>query len=64
MTRRIDVPPPPRNAGREPSPGAPGARRAGRPNLTGERESMLGTEPAFRPAVRGYERLQVDHYVT
>lgn len=64
MTRRIDVPPPPRNAGREPSSGGPAPRRTRRPNLTGDLDSMLGTEPAFRPAVRGYDRLQVDNYVT
>jgi cell division septum initiation protein DivIVA len=64
MTRRIDVPPPPRNAGRPPSSGDPGRQRTPRPNLTGDLDSMLGTGPMFRPAVRGYDRLQVDNYVT
>jgi hypothetical protein len=34
------------------------------PNLTGDLDSMLGSEPAFRTQVRGYDRLQVDNYVT
>ena len=64
MTRRTDVPPPPRSSGRPaPSGGAP-PQRTGRPNLTGDLDSMLGTGPTFRPAVRGYDRLQVDNYVT
>jgi cell division septum initiation protein DivIVA len=34
-----------------------------RPNLTGDLEAMLTSAPAFRTAVRGYDRLQVDNYV-
>src|SRR4051794_28110771 len=40
------------------------AARPPLPNLTGDLDSMLGSEPAFRTAVRGYDRLQVDNYVT
>ena len=69
MTSRPDVPPPPRPAGRRSQPnGTPsGAAPAGpsrRPNLTGDLDTMLGGGPAFRSAVRGYDRLQVDNYVT
>src|SRR3954453_11916637 len=34
-----------------------------RPNLTGDLDAMFTSGPAFRSAVRGYERLQVDNYV-
>jgi colicin import membrane protein len=34
-----------------------------RPNLTGDLDALLTTAPAFRSAVRGYDRLQVDNYV-
>jgi cell division septum initiation protein DivIVA len=64
MTRHTDVPPPPRNPRREASSGGTGPQRSRRPNLTGDLDSMLGTGPMFRPAVRGYDRLQVDNYVT
>lgn len=62
MTARADVHKP-GDAGRELrlTPKQPGEPR---PNLTGDLDSMLGTGPAFRSAVRGYDRLQVDNYVT
>src|SRR4051794_6942566 len=34
-----------------------------RPNLSGDLDAMFTSAPAFRSAVRGYERLQVDNYV-
>jgi colicin import membrane protein len=34
-----------------------------RPNLSGDLDDMFTSAPAFRSAVRGYERLQVDNYV-
>jgi cell division septum initiation protein DivIVA len=36
----------------------------GRPNVTGDIEDLLGTAPSFRSHWRGYDRLQVDNYVT
>lgn len=68
MTPRTDVqqaPEGPREARSSTKPPRPaGQRSPGRPNLTGDLESMLGNEPAFRTQVRGYDRLQVDNYVT
>ncbi|MGK5115402.1 MULTISPECIES: DivIVA domain-containing protein [unclassified Geodermatophilus] len=42
---------------------APGASPR-RPNLAGDLDSLLGTRPLFRTALRGYDRLQVDNYVS
>jgi len=36
---------------------------AGRPDVAGALDGLLGTAPCFRTAVRGYDRLQVDNYV-
>ena len=35
-----------------------------RPNFSGDLESMLEPRPLFRDQLRGYDRLQVDNYVT
>jgi colicin import membrane protein len=43
-------------------PGAGGAHR--RPNLAGDLETILEGRPLFRTALRGYDRLQVDNYVS
>jgi cell division septum initiation protein DivIVA len=43
-------------------PGAGSA--ASRPNVTGDIEDLLTTAPSFRNHWRGYDRLQVDNYVT
>src|SRR5690348_7667763 len=71
MTPRTDVQQAPdgprevRSSTKPPRPPRPaGQARPGRPNLTGDLDSMLGSEPAFRTQVRGYDRLQVDNYVT
>src|SRR4051794_40909353 len=34
------------------------------PNLSGDLEEILGRPPAFRHALRGYDRLQVDNFVS
>ena len=34
------------------------------PNFSGDLDALLSTAPAFRSAVRGYDRLQVDNYVS
>ncbi|NYJ08775.1 hypothetical protein [Petropleomorpha daqingensis] len=34
------------------------------PNLSGDLDALLTTAPVFRSAVRGYDRLQVDNYVS
>lgn len=39
------------------------ARPRPRPNLSGDLKAMLESGPAFSPALRGYDRLQVDNYV-
>jgi colicin import membrane protein len=36
---------------------------AGRPNLAGDLDTLLD-RPLFRPSIRGYDRLQVDNYVS
>ena len=59
-------------SGREPeTPRATGPTPAGnfvvdpeRPNLSGDLDALLTTAPVFRAAVRGYDRLQVDNYVS
>jgi colicin import membrane protein len=35
-----------------------------RPNFSGDLNTLLTTVPVFRTALRGYDRLQVDNYVT
>ncbi len=36
----------------------------GRPNLAGDLDHLLDSRPLFRTALRGYDRLQVDNYVS
>jgi cell division septum initiation protein DivIVA len=70
MFRRTEVAPD--RSGREPGAAGPaGATAAGnfvvdpeRPNLSGDLDALLTTAPVFRTAVRGYDRLQVDNYVS
>jgi cell division septum initiation protein DivIVA len=70
MFRRTEVAP--GGAGREPEGTMPaGATAAGNfvvdpamPNLSGDLDALLTTAPVFRSSVRGYERLQVDNYVS
>src|SRR4051812_47076149 len=51
--------------------GAPGMTPSGNfvapspwPNFSGDLDGLLTTAPVFRSAVRGYDRLQVDNYVS
>jgi cell division septum initiation protein DivIVA len=70
MFRRTDVAPD--ASGREPGATPPaGATAAGNfvvdpemPNFSGDLDALLTTAPVFRSAVRGYDRLQVDNYVS
>jgi colicin import membrane protein len=70
MFRRTEVAPD--GHGREPEGTRPaGATAAGNfvvdpemPNFSGDLEALLTTAPVFRTAVRGYDRLQVDNYVS
>ncbi|MGY1624706.1 hypothetical protein ACI789_21080 [Geodermatophilus sp. SYSU D00965] len=48
---------------RQPEP-VPSGGSSRRPNLAGDLESLLGPRPLFRTALRGYDRLQVDNYVS
>jgi cell division septum initiation protein DivIVA len=41
-----------------------GSAPSRRPNLTGDLDLLLEARPSFRVAVRGYDRLQVDNYVS
>src|SRR3954470_3134773 len=70
MFRRTEVAP--EGSGREPA-GLPaaGATPAGNfvvdpamPNFSGDFDALLTTAPVFRTSVRGYDRLQVDNYVS
>jgi cell division septum initiation protein DivIVA len=70
MFRRTEVAP----DGSGSQPGGPmpaGATAAGNfvvdpqmPNFSGDLDALLSTAPVFRAAVRGYDRLQVDNYVS
>jgi colicin import membrane protein len=60
MSHSIELP---RGAAGEEPPAEVLARRAVRPNLTGDLDGILVTPPAFRTRPRGYDRLQVDNYV-
>src|SRR4051812_37473951 len=70
MFRRTEVAPD--GSGREPEGRRPaGATPAGNfvvdpemPNFSGDLYALLTTAPVFRTAVRGYDRLQVDNYVS
>jgi len=70
MFRRTEVAPD--GSGREPGATPPaGATAAGNfvvdpemPNFSGDLDALLTTAPVFRSAVRGYDRLQVDNYVS
>jgi colicin import membrane protein len=70
MFRRTEVAPD--GSGREPDAPTPtGMTPAGNfvvdpapPNLSGDLDAMLTTAPVFRTSVRGYDRLQVDNYVS
>ena len=42
----------------------PPGRGSTRPNLAGDIDSLLDLRPLFRSALRGYDRLQVDNYVS
>ena len=41
----------------------PSSPHGARPNLAGDLNAVLSDGPAFSPALRGYDRLQVDNYV-
>jgi cell division septum initiation protein DivIVA len=70
MFRRTEVAP--AGSGREPGGTMPaGATAAGNfvvdpamPNFSGDLDALLTTAPVFRTSVRGYDRLQVDNYVS
>jgi colicin import membrane protein len=58
-------PPPRADAGHpgEAGGGRPSSPPRGRPNLAGDLNTILDEGPAFSPAMRGYDRMQVDNYV-
>jgi colicin import membrane protein len=70
MFRRTEVAPD--GSGRDPEdPRATGVTPNGNfvfdppvPNLSGDLDALLSTAPVFRAVVRGYDRLQVDNYVS
>src|SRR3954453_19118398 len=58
-------------SGRESRPQPAGVTVAGNfvvdpqmPNFSGDLDALLTTAPVFRASVRGYDRLQVDNYVS
>src|SRR5215218_10371596 len=73
MFRRteVDTDPAPRNPAGAVAHGTPPTRTAAGnfvvdplPNFSGDLDALLTTAPVFRSSVRGYDRLQVDNYVS